>query len=229
MANPDREITEDGHEIQFQANYLSHFLLFQLLKPILLSSSTSDFPSRVVGVSSSGHRGGGVLFDNLDFAKGGYSGGRAYASAKTAVIYMANQIERWVNGLRQVLVADCTSLGSLYGSQGLHATSVNVGGIATGLQKHFPQAVRDSFTNDPETAKIMKTTAQGCATTVWAAIGAEWKDRGGVYLENEAVSPAVAPTGHPGRAGYAEHAYDEEAEAKLWELSCSMTGTLSSA
>lgn len=40
MAVPEREKTKDGFESQFQVNYLSHFLLFQRLKPMLLKSAT---------------------------------------------------------------------------------------------------------------------------------------------------------------------------------------------
>jgi hypothetical protein len=41
MDLPERTLTTDGNEAQFQTNYLGHFVLFQLLKPttLLLSSS----------------------------------------------------------------------------------------------------------------------------------------------------------------------------------------------
>lgn len=48
--------TDDGYEMHFATNHLSHFILFQLLKPALLVSSTSDFNSRVVMVASLAHR-----------------------------------------------------------------------------------------------------------------------------------------------------------------------------
>ena len=49
MATPEGR-TEDGYETQFGTNHLGHFLLFELLKPALLASSTPTFNSRVVGV-----------------------------------------------------------------------------------------------------------------------------------------------------------------------------------
>ena len=56
MGIPELSLTEDGHEVHFETNHLSHFLLFQLLKPALLAASTPEFHSRVVLVASSAHR-----------------------------------------------------------------------------------------------------------------------------------------------------------------------------
>ena len=52
MATPEGR-TEDGFETQFGTNHVGHFLLFQLLKPALLASSTPSFNSRVVSPSGS--------------------------------------------------------------------------------------------------------------------------------------------------------------------------------
>ncbi len=68
MATPEGH-TVDVLELQFGTNHLGHFLLFQLLKPALLKAAPSERPSRVVAVSSTGHRGVSALdFDNLDFS-----------------------------------------------------------------------------------------------------------------------------------------------------------------
>lgn len=91
MACPEGQ-TKDGFETQFGTNHLAHFLLFQLLKPTLLSSSTPDFQSRVVSVSSSGHQASGICFDDLDLKKQGYNKWIAYGQSKTANIYMINEV-----------------------------------------------------------------------------------------------------------------------------------------
>ncbi|KAI0143974.1 hypothetical protein F4776DRAFT_609948, partial [Hypoxylon sp. NC0597] len=72
MKTPESR-TKDGFELQFGTNHLSHFLLFYLLKDLLLASSTPEFHSRVVNVSSSGHRYSPIHFDNLNF-EGEYDG-----------------------------------------------------------------------------------------------------------------------------------------------------------
>ena len=65
--------TADGFESQFDTNHLAHFLLFLLLKDTLLASSTAQFHSSVVNVSSSGHMAGEVQFDDHTFEKGNYT------------------------------------------------------------------------------------------------------------------------------------------------------------
>lgn len=54
MATP-KDITKDGYEIQMGVNHLGHFLLTQLLLPVLIKSGTKQQPSRVINVSSVGH------------------------------------------------------------------------------------------------------------------------------------------------------------------------------
>jgi NAD(P)-dependent dehydrogenase (short-subunit alcohol dehydrogenase family) len=195
MHTPEGQ-TADGFETQFGTNHLAHFLLFNLLKPTLLASATPSFHSRVVALSSSGHQASGIHFDNLGLGKGAYTPQVAYGQSKTANIYMANEIER------------------RYGGQGLHGLSVHPGGIATGLQKHWSEKQKAILT-DEKVVPLMKSTAQGAATTVWAAIGEELEGKGGMYLEDCGVSPL---------GKYAAWAYDAEKEGRLWKVSLEMVG-----
>lgn len=91
MACPEGQ-TKDGFETHFGTNHLGHFLLFQLLKPVLLASSTPGYNSRVVSVSSSSHSMSPILFDDLNLKKCGYSPYKAYGQSKTANIYLANEV-----------------------------------------------------------------------------------------------------------------------------------------
>ncbi|KAL8715448.1 MAG: hypothetical protein Q9220_000782 [cf. Caloplaca sp. 1 TL-2023] len=206
MAVPKLVKTADGFESQFGTNHLAHFLLFELLKPTLLSSSTLEMNSRVINLSSSGHRAGPVQIGNYNFEKGNYSPWAAYGSSKTASIYMANEIER------------------RYGSKGLHGLSVMPGGIRTGLQEHVPDSVKASWDYDPEVKNYMKSQEQGASTSVYAALSKEWEGKGGKYLEDCAESPQVGPFGSATAVGYAPHAYNEKAEKQLWADSCKMVG-----
>ena len=108
MATP-AGTTVDGFETQFGVNHLSHFLLFQLLKPALLAATTAAFNSRVVMVSSSQHFASPILFGDYGLKQRGYHPVVAYGQSKTANIYMANEIDR------------------RYSTAGLHALSGHAG------------------------------------------------------------------------------------------------------
>ncbi|KAF2447876.1 NAD(P)-binding protein [Karstenula rhodostoma CBS 690.94] len=202
MAIPE-EKTEDGFEKQFGTNHLAHFLLFQLLKPALLSSATPEFHSRVVSVSSLGHRYNNIDLDNIMLENGTYEPNRAYAHSKIGNIYLANEIER------------------RYGSQGLHANSLHPGGIWTGLQDHLDTS---AWRASPEINNYMKSGAQGAATTVWSAVGKCWEGKGGKYLDNCQIAPPVPEDAEISASGYAAWAYDEEAEKRLWSMSNKFVG-----
>lgn len=204
MAVPDLRLTNDGFELQFATNHLSHFLLFQLLKPALLAASSPEFQSRVVNVASSGFRLHGInSSDNYHWQNGGYADWIAYAQSKTANIYTANEIER------------------RYGSRGLHATSLNPGFIATGLGHFLSAETIDAMLQNEALMKTQKSLEQGAATSVWAAIGKEWEGRGGRYLDDCAEVQL-----DPKEEGYVSHMYSPEDEARLWKDSLEMVGLL---
>ncbi|OAL53079.1 NAD(P)-binding protein, partial [Pyrenochaeta sp. DS3sAY3a] len=156
MATP-YTLTKDGFESQFGTCHLAHFLLFHLLKPALLASATQDYPSRYVSVSSSGHSYGTVNLDDLNYKSTPYNEWLAYGQAKTANIWMANSIERH------------------YGAQNLHATSLHPGGIFenSGLDKFIPAEMKAALLGDENLMRIFKSSAQGAATSVYAAVSRE--------------------------------------------------------
>lgn len=207
MALPKLELTEDGFEKQLGVDHLSHFLLFELLKPALLASASPEFSSRVVIVASSAHHVASINESgNYNFEKTDYNEWVAYGQAKTANIYMANEIER------------------RYGSRGLHATSLHPGVIATALMQYMDPAVVEEMKKNKEAYKIMKSIEQGAATTVWAAIGKEWEDKGGEYLAECGKTTRGNDNHEVTGTGFAGHAYDSEAEARLWKDSLAMVG-----
>ena len=89
MAAPEGK-TKQGFETQFGTNHLGHFLLFQLLKPLLLAGSTPTFNSRVVSLTSIGHNLSPIFFDDYDMKKVGYDKWKAYGQSKTANLYLAH-------------------------------------------------------------------------------------------------------------------------------------------
>ena len=203
MATPEGK-TADGFESQFGTNHLAHFLFFCLVKDTMIASSTPAFQSRVVNVSSSGHHAGEIQFDNYDFESGNYTPWGGYGQSKTANIYMANEIE------------------NRYGAKGLHGLSLHPGGIWTGLQKFIPEETMKEWKARPNVENMLKSTEQGAATSVLAAVGKVYEGKGRLYLEDCDVTE-LTKTGDEGHSAYA---FDKEKEARLWRDSLRMVGLL---
>ena len=197
--------TKDGFETHIGVNHLGHFLLFQLLKNALLSSSTPDFNSRVVVLASGAHKSSPVVLDDLDFSKREYNPQIAYGQSKTANVHMALELER------------------RFGKRGLHSTSVHPGEARTELFRQMPTEMLKKLEEEWKLDQLYKSMQQGAATTVWAAVGKEWEGRGGKYLEDCMVAEPDenAQLGH---RGYGTHAYDEVQAKRLWEGSLRMVG-----
>jgi len=89
-APDERLLSEDGHEFRFQVNYLSTFLLTNMLLPRLQEST----PSRIVNVSSLAQS--PIDFDDV-MIENNFSGRRAYAQSKLAQVMftfdLAEQLE----------------------------------------------------------------------------------------------------------------------------------------
>jgi len=83
--------TEDGFERQLGTNHLGHFALTGLLLDLVLSTPNS----RIVNVSSNGHRAGNMNFDNLMYEGGkDYSPFASYARSKLANILFTYELQR---------------------------------------------------------------------------------------------------------------------------------------
>jgi NAD(P)-dependent dehydrogenase (short-subunit alcohol dehydrogenase family) len=76
---PERGLSEDGHELHFAVNYLSGYLLTRMLLPRLRASA----PARVINVASAAQQ--PLDFDDIMLTRN-YSGGRGYATSKLAQI-----------------------------------------------------------------------------------------------------------------------------------------------
>lgn len=88
---PERKESEDGYELTFAVNYLSHFLLTNLLLPLLQDSA----PSRIVNVASAGQS--PVDFDD-PMLEHGYDGMRAYTQSKLAQILFTFSLDERLRG-----------------------------------------------------------------------------------------------------------------------------------
>ena len=204
MASPEGR-TKDGFETQFGTNHIAHFLLFNLLKPALLASSTPAFNSRAIILTSLGHRWGKFNFDNINLDEI-YDPYAAYFQSKIANLLTANEIDR------------------RYGAKGLHAWAVHPGGITTDLGRHMPPEAVEGILKDEAIAKIWKSPEQGAATTVWAAVAKALEGQGGKYLEDCHISKPYNPADGQWGAGHATWAYDAGEEARLWKKSLELVG-----
>lgn len=203
--------TQDGFEAVFGVNYLAPFLLVQLLQPALVASSTPAFHSRLVVVSSAGHRANNVDPDNYNLAGDGYNASKAYAQSKTAAILMANEFER------------------RYGHRGAHGLSLNPGvimgtEISRGLPGTSASRREQYYRMEPLLAKWEKNVEQGAATQVWACVATELEGKGGLYLDDVQVAREAEGVGQYCLPGWKGWIWDEEMAGRLWRDSLGMVG-----
>ncbi|ATC23401.1 SDR family NAD(P)-dependent oxidoreductase [Caulobacter vibrioides] len=207
MASPLMR-TADGFEMQFGTNHLGHFLLSLLLAPNLIAGAkASGKPSRLVSLSSIGHRRSGIHFDDPNYTTRPYEKWEAYGQAKTA------------NSLFAV------GFDKRFKDQGVHANAVMPGGILTPLQRHLPieeQRALGWLDENDQPREGFKTTEQGAATSVWAAVGSELEGVGGLYLED--CNQALPWSKENPWTGVMPHALDPEAADRLWDLSVDIVG-----
>lgn len=197
--------TADGFELQLGTNHLGHFVLTGLLAPLALAARDA----RIVNLTSAGHVISDVHWDDPHFERHGYEKWTSYGQSKTANVLFTVDLERRL------------------GARGVHAYAVHPGMIMTDLGRHLTK--EDIATLQAMAKKApsggsgggqpggglppYKSIAEGAATTVWAATAPELAARGGVYLEDCAVSPKAAP-----------YALDPDAARRLWAMSEEMAG-----
>ena len=204
--------TEDGFEAIFGINYLAVFLTVQLLTQALIDSTTPDFKSRLLVVSSAGHRAGNINPDDYNMeGPDGFSQPKAYAASKTGTILMANEFDR------------------KYAPKGVRALSLNPGLIlGTEISRGLPgtpESRRPFLVKmEPLLESYEKSVPQGAATQVWAAIAKELEDQGGLYLDDCQVAVEAKFDGQMARPGWKPHIWDEQMAKRVWADSLKLCG-----
>jgi NAD(P)-dependent dehydrogenase (short-subunit alcohol dehydrogenase family) len=194
--------TQDGLEMQIGTNHFGHFLLASLLAPALKRGVRADRRSRVVALSSIGHRRSDVNFEDPFYRRRPYEKWEAYGQAKTA------------NALFAV------GFNARFADDGVNANAVHPGGIMTPLQRHLAREEMIAFGWMDESGKVndrFKSTEQGASTSTWAAVGPELEGVGGLYLED--CNQALPFDPERPMAGVMPYAVDPERAERLWELS----------
>ena len=154
-----RSVTADGFETTFQVDYLSHFLLTNLLLDVLKKSA----PSRIINISSASHYRGHLNFDDLQMKKG-YGVMKAYSQAKLAQVLFTYELSRRLEGT------------------GVTVNALHPGAVATNIWKgsmgpfSFLGNISRLFLTSPE---------KGAETPVYLASSSEVKDVTGKYYDHK--------------------------------------------
>ncbi|MEI9995651.1 MAG: SDR family NAD(P)-dependent oxidoreductase [Rhizomicrobium sp.] len=198
--------TADGFETQFGTNHLGHFVLVNRIVSLLHGGS------RLVNLSSAGHRFSDVDLDDPGFEHTPYTEFGAYGRSKTANILFAVEFDR------------------RHKAEGIRATAVHPGGIQTELGRHMtPELVQSMIKSIDDGNKSAgapafewKTIPQGAATTVWSGFVAPADEVGGKYCEDCHV--AQLQENPQARGGVRGYALDAEHAKALWAKSEEMVG-----
>jgi NAD(P)-dependent dehydrogenase (short-subunit alcohol dehydrogenase family) len=193
--------TADGFETQFGTNHLGHFVLVNRLVPLLLAGA----PSRVVVLSSAGHRFGDVDLDDPGFERTPYDPWVAYGRAKTANVQFAVGLDRRLR------------------DRGVRAAAVHPGGIVTELGRHLTDETLGALVAARGDRKVeWKSVPAGAATSVWVGVVADADAVGGRFAEDCAVSDVTTDPGSS--TGVFAYAVDPAKAEALWARSEELVG-----
>ncbi|MDP3745835.1 MAG: oxidoreductase [Phenylobacterium sp.] len=206
MATPLLHTAEDL-ELQIGTNHFGHFVLTMGLTRALMNAAEDERLSRVVQLSSIGHRRSDIHWDDPHYRTRPYDKWEAYGQSKTA------------NSLFAV------GFNARFEEHGITANAVMPGGIMTPLQRYLPKeemVAMGWMDAEGNVREGFKTTEQGASTSVWAAVGEELEGIGGLYLED--CKEAGPWTKEDPVHGVMPHALDPDSAERLWALSEATTG-----
>jgi NAD(P)-dependent dehydrogenase (short-subunit alcohol dehydrogenase family) len=188
--------TTDGFELQFGTNHLGHFALTGLLIEAMLPVPGS----RVVTVSSNGHRVGRINFADLQSERR-YGRMAAYAQSKLANLMFTYELERRLRAA---------------GAQ-TAALAAHPGVAFTELTRHLPGMLQSAY---PAVGGLFtQSAAMGALATLRAAT--DPAASGGQYYGPSGLAQVK---GYPVRVSSTARSCDESAQRRLWAESERLTG-----
>jgi NAD(P)-dependent dehydrogenase (short-subunit alcohol dehydrogenase family) len=195
MMTPYRR-TDDGFELQLGVNHLGHFALTGLL----LGQMLGRVGSRVITVSSNGHKSGRIDFDDLQSQRR-YRRMAAYYQSKLANLMFTYELQRRLAGAPAPIPA----------------LAAHPGKARTELTRYLPGWLRleDLVIEQP----LGQSAAMGALATLRAA--ADPAARGGEYYGPGGRGELK---GYPRLVASTERARDVEAQQRLWQESERLTG-----
>jgi len=188
---PPYSKTADGFELQFGTNHLGHFALTGLLLDLILKTENS----RIVTVSSTGHKAGKLDFDDLNWEKRKYKKMKTYADSKLANLYFTYVLQEKLEkeGSKTIAVAS------------------HPGWTETDLQRHVGLF---KFLN----RFLSQDIDMGALPTLYAATAPDVKG-------SDYYGPAGRQEvkGYPKKVESNELSHDKDIAKKLWGVSEEMT------
>ncbi len=192
-----------GFEIHFGVNHLGHFALTSRLLPLLLASDGS----RVVNVSSLAHRNARLNFSDLQ----GKNGFDAYSLSKLANLLFTLELQKRLSRSSAATI-------SVAAHPGLSATGL------ISMEKLREESNRFVARTANLVGSMLipifgQDAAQGALPQLYAA--AAPGVIGGDYYGPDGWQEF---RGFPRKIRARDHAYDEDAAARLWQVSAELTG-----
>ena len=229
MALPERVLSVDKIEMQFATNHIGHFLFTSLIISKLIDAAKKNpaGATRVINVSSFGHKLAPVRFSDYNFEKpdsqlpedehmnkplaqalGFDVGGGSDPKAPGYNTFAAYGQSKTAN----FLLSLC--LNQKLAARGIKSFGLHPGSIDTELARHVePRLLAEMHTIREHAGLQSKTLEQGSSTTLVAALDPALKvDGTNVYLSDCQIEEA------------SPWAVDSVAADKLWKLSESLVG-----
>lgn len=161
--SPERQETDDGHELTLATHVLGPHVLTRALTDVL----ADDGEGRLIWVSSGGMYASELRDDDPEFRTGTYSGEAAYARTKRMQLVLA---ELWAEHL---LDGDGTTV-----SHSMHPGWVDTPGVRTFLPKFRGL-----------TLPFMRSAVQGADTITWLVAATEPSHSTGQFWNDRRVRP----------------------------------------
>ena len=191
---PPKSTTADGFEMQFGTNHLGHFALTGLLLDRLVSVPGS----RVVTVSSIGHRiNASIHFDDLQWERS-YSRVGAYGQSKLANLLFTYELQRR-------LASHGTTI----------AAAAHPGGSDTDLMRHIPRGLQFAV---PVVRPLFQGADMGALPTLRAAT--DLAVLGGQYFGPDGPGGV---RGYPKVVPSSDQSHNLDLQRRLWAVSEELT------
>jgi retinol dehydrogenase-12 len=152
-----RGLTKDGFERTFGVNHLGHFLLTELLLPVLTSSA----PSRIVNVSSTAHyAASGIAWQALREPTRSLTGMHEYEVSKLCNVLYTRELAARLVG------------------RGVTTYCLHPGMVASNIWRQVPWGVRHVM------RAFMRSNERGAATTLHCAASPRTASDTGLYYDD---------------------------------------------